>query len=252
MKIVTALFTSIILVCGQSVAQNSWTIHGGVKMIEYRGDNIQFYYRDESPAPDDFYTNIELTGKTIYTVGGNFNNYSKMNRAYWDLTGNLYFGKYFGADVGASLGYPLFLNGNKSFSILPTATVGGGFYNKDLGTLENNTTYIQVNDTRFKDYENVDISLSGFYVFLKPTIAFIFDVSHNAQVRLSGSYLINADFSPEINFNGTGQNGDNASDSEKLSESNLAFFIDGERTNDSPFKLSGLEARIGVSFSVGD
>lgn len=249
----TILILSVVLICYSVLkAQNNLTIHAGLKFIEYRGNNIQFYYRDESPAPDDFYTDIELKGTTIYNIGGNFNNYTHGNNFYWDLSANLFFGSYFGMDIGGTLGYPLFINKNNSISFLPNVTACGGFYNMSLGTLENKTTFITVNETQFQNYTNVDLSLSGFYLFLKPTMTFIFDLTRKVQLRFSGSYLVNIDLDPDINFNGKNQNGGEVSDSEKLAESNLAFFIDGKRTQDSPFKLSGLEARIGISFNIGE
>jgi hypothetical protein len=60
MKVLLILFAAILLICENCFAQRNVTIYGGLKFIEYRGSNIWFYYHDESPAPDDFYTDIEI------------------------------------------------------------------------------------------------------------------------------------------------------------------------------------------------
>lgn len=250
-QIISILFLLIFIdLC--SLAQGNVTIHAGIKPIEYRGNNIQLYYRDESPDPDDFYTDIDLSGKMIYNLGANLNNYSKNTKLYYDLTVNGYVGKYLGLELGASIGYPLFLSKSKKFSVLPSIMGGAGWYDKSLGTLVNNTVYIKVNDVRFKDYTNADLSLSGFYGFVRPTIALIFDLNNKLQLRLSGSYLLNFDVSPSVKFSGKDQDDKSVTASEDITASNLAFFIDNKRTNDSPFKLMGPEARIGISFKIGN
>ncbi len=252
MKVFIASLFSILLVFGNySYAQKNVTVFAGVKPIDYRGSSIQLFYRDESPAPDNFYTNIDLDSKTAFNLGASINNYSKTITTYWDATVNLYLGKYFAVEGGASIGYPLFITGDKNIALVPLITGGAGYYSKTLGTLENHTTWIQVNDTRFQDYANVDLSLSGLYGFVKPTIAFMFEVNPQTQVMLSCGYLINVNINTEVNFKGPDQGGKEVTASEKLDVPNLAFFIDNNKTNDSPFKLNGFEVRIGVNFGLG-
>ncbi len=251
MKVLLILFAAILLICENCFAQRNVTIYGGLKFIEYRGSNIWFYYHDESPAPDDFYTDIELSGKTIFNLGVNYNNYSKNRNMYWDAFVNLFFGKYFGLDGGGSVGYPFFITKNKSISFLPSLSGGVGYYNKSLGTLKNNTTWIQVNDIRFQNYSDVDISMTGWYAFLRPNFAFAIDINSRMQIILSGSYSLIWDFKPKVSFSGPDQNGKKETATENLDENNLAFYIDDKRTNDSPFKLMGPEVRIGINFGVG-
>jgi hypothetical protein len=251
MKTFTILFVAFLFVCEHASAQRNVTVYGGLKFIEYRGSNIWFWYRDESPAPDNFFTDIELSGKTVFNLGFNYNNYSKTQNMYWDAFVNLFLGKYFGIDGGGSIGYPFFITGEKNISFLPSISGGVGYYNKSLGTLENHTTWIQVNDTRFQNFANVDLSMVGWYAFIRPNLAFVIDVSPNAQIILSGSYSINIDLKPEVSFTGPDQNGTNVTANEDLDANNLAFYIDNKRTNDSPFKLMGPEVRLGVNFGIG-
>jgi hypothetical protein len=245
----------ILLLCflvTQICSQKNITIHAGIKPIEYKGSSIQLYYRDESPDPDDFYTDINLNTKLIYNLGVNFNNYSKSSKIYYDLTANGYLGNYLGLEIGASVGYPLFLNKSKKLSILPSIMGGGGWYDKNLGTLQNNTVYIEVNDTKFKDNTNVDLSLSGFYGFVRPSITFIISLNNKVQLRMSGSYLLNFDINPSVKFSGEDESGNQVTAKEDITATNLAFYIDNKRTNDSPFKLMGPEVRFGVNFLLGN
>ena len=238
----------VLFFTGTLFSQHSLAFHGGVKFLEYRGSNIQLYYRDESPDPDDFYSDVDVSSKMIYNIGANYNNYQKKSSVYYDATANFYFGKFLGLEGGFSVGYPLFLTKNKKVSFLPSIMVGGGWYEKHLGTLINNTVYIEVNDVRFKDYTNVDLSLIGFYGLIRPTATLVFELDEQVQLRLSGSYMANLDFNPEVKFSGKDNNDNDVTAKEELNASNIAFYIDGNRTNDTPFKLMGFEARVGLSF----
>lgn len=250
-NICAAIFLSLILT-NFSVSQNNLQIHGGVKFIDYKGSNIQFFYRDESPDPDDFYTNIDLKNKLLFNLGVNFNNYSKNTKLYYDLTVNGYLGNFLGLEAGASIGYPIFLSKNKKFSFLPSFMAGGGWYDKPLGTLQNNTVYIQVNSTKFKDYTNVDLSLVGFYGFVRPSLSLLIGLNKKVNLVFTGSYLLNIDFNPSVKFSGKDQNDNSVSDSEEITASNVAFLTDGKSSNDSPFKLMGPEVRFGVNFLLGN
>ena len=40
MKVFPIAFISALLICGNSVAQKNWAVHGGVKIIDYAGTNM--------------------------------------------------------------------------------------------------------------------------------------------------------------------------------------------------------------------
>ena len=248
--IFTIFLTTIFI--NLSLTQNNLQIHGGIKFIDYKGSNIQLYYRDESPDPDEFYTNIDLENKLLFNLGVNFNNYSKNTKLYYDLTLNGYIGNFLGIEAGASIGYPIFLSKNKKISFLPSIMGGGGWYDKPLGTLQNNTIYIQVNNTKFKDYSNVDLSLVGFYGFIRPSLSLLIGLNKKVNLVFTGSYLINFDINPSVKFTGNDDNNNKVSDSEEITASNIAFYTDGKSSNDSPFKLMGPEVRFGVNILLGN
>jgi len=117
-------------------------LFGGVKFPEFKNSNVQLAYRDESPAPDTFYSNKTLKNQMYYTIGVSYDNFSHEKKIYVNAIGNINFGELFGFDVGLSVGYPLYLNKSKSLSFVPCLTGGITYMSKGLGELINNTTYI--------------------------------------------------------------------------------------------------------------
>ena len=228
-------------------AQTGVTFYAGMKPLNYRGESIQFYYRDESPAPDDFYTSIDLSDKSVFNLAVNINNMSKKQELYRDYILDLYLGGLFMMDLGGSFGYPYFLNNDKTLTALPLVTAGVGLYRKQLGELINYTTWIQVNDVQFQDYTNVDISISGLYAFLKPAIQVMYDINPDFQIVASIGTMLGFTFRNSIDFGGTDQYGESVVASEPLNDNNVAFYVDYDRTNDVPFKLSGIEFKVGLN-----
>ncbi len=239
MKKLTLLLISILFITGNLYAQKNVGFTFGIRPVSYSGSSIQLFYRDESPAPDNFYTDIDLSETTLYNLGFSLNKFTP-EKYYLAINLDLYFGSYFAGELGLSAGMPFYIRGNRRIRFLPHITGGIGMYRKKLGQLENNTTWIKVNDIQFNDYENVSLSLSGLFGYIKPTFQVMYKVKHDVEVFLSTGYSITFEGTPDVDFGGNSGD-ESVVATEELGARNIAFYVDGQRTDDSPFNLSGFE-----------
>jgi hypothetical protein len=223
------------------------TFQGGAKIPEYGNSFIELFYIDESPAPDVISTSSTIKGQPYYSVGASYDHYNKNDLWYYDIGANLYFGELGGLDVGLSGGYPLYLNDTGSIGVIPAVTMGMSYMQKTIGKLVNNTGYIQVNETRFGQGENVDVSLAKFAFFVKPSVAFTMNIAKNYQLRLIGAYMFDAATSGVVNFSGKDNSGKVVSDEEEIDAPNLSYKINGKESKDMPFNLNGFEVRLGLA-----
>ncbi|MBZ0203309.1 MAG: hypothetical protein K8I03_09875 [Ignavibacteria bacterium] len=227
-------------------------VFGGIKLLDFKSSNIQLAYHDESPDPDYFYSNIDADGSMIYNIGASVDGFKHTKNIYYDLTLNLFLGnKYFGGDINASVGYPLYVTKKKTITVLPTVSVGYGLSDRSMGKLVNNTVYIQVNETRFKDFTDVDVSLSRSYVSLRPAVNFMFDLSKKLQIRLNAAYLFPIYTANNVKFSGKDNDDKAVSDTEDFDAPNLFFKVNGNETKESPIDIKGFEFRIGFAFNFG-
>lgn len=253
MKNIFLTFFAVILcmfITNTSYAQYL-NIFVGTKLPEYKNTNIELGYIDESPDPDLFYSNTSLSKKPYYTAGVSYDNFKHEKELYYNAIANVNFGELFGIDLGASVGYPLYLNSSKSISIVPCVTGGFIYSRKGLGELKNNTVYIQVNSTRFADHTNVQINLAKTDLYLKPTVNILFDITKKYQLRLTGSYLQNFDLNKFIEFTGKDNSGKEVSDKEDMDAPNLFYNIDGQPSSTIPFNIKGLEFKLGFAINFG-
>jgi hypothetical protein len=238
-----------VLACNSAQAQRL-TIFAGAKLPEFKKSNLELAYIDESPDPDVFYSNVQLKDDIYYSIGASYDNYGKISPLYYNVIGNAYFGDLFGLDIGASGGYPLYLTKTKSMSVIPAVTAGISYLSKGMGTLVNNTVYIQVNDTRFGDHQNVDISLTKMGGFVKPNLSFVLDITEKYQLRVMGAYMFDFAFKESIDFSGKDNSGNPATASEDVNASNLSYSVDGKTSKDIPFNMNGFEVKLGIGIRL--
>lgn len=252
MKNVKTSLLVILLFLSADIFSQYVNIYGGVKPLNFKSTNVKLSYYDESPAPDYFYTDIDLSSSLIYNAGVSVDGFKHQNSIYYDLGANLFIGnKYFGGDVNVSIGYPLYITKKKTITFLPAFSAGYGLSDRDLGTLINTTGYIQVNETKFQNYTNVDVKLRRAYIGLRPGFNMLFDLSKKLQVRLNASYLYSIYTVNQVSFSGTNNSGEATSDSEDFDAPNVDFIVDGSSSKDSPVDIRGFEFRLGFAFSLG-
>lgn len=226
------------------------SVTAGAKFLDFKSKTVDFFFVDDSPSRDNIYTNVDMKADKVLNLAVTVDNLKKSQNIYYDLNLEGFFGKYFGLDLSASLGYPLYLS-NKKISIIPTISGGYGYSEKEIGTIINNDVYIQVNNTKYKNYTNVDASLRRQYFLVRPSLNLFFDLSKKIQLRINTAYTIPFSMVDEAIFTGKDGNDKSITETKDLNGNNVAFYVDGLKSSSIPFSTKGLEIKIGLGFFIG-
>jgi hypothetical protein len=240
-------FLTTIIVCSIYLlnAQPKISISGGIKMINAESVSTTLWYVDESPSRDNIYKNIDPIGDIALQVNVRWQDNSPGKDFRLFMEGQGYIGGINGLAFNG--GYIYSGKGQSKVRIQPELSAVLGYCSKGIGTIQNNDVYIQVNETKFKDYTDVSVALRNAYLGIKPGLSFIFKTGANSEFGLGVNYQLSykAGF---ISFSGTGQDGNSASDYEFLTESNVGFYVDGRKSDKVPYNPDGLEFKIFYSF----
>ena len=138
-------------------------------------------------------------------------------------------------------------DGTGNVKLQPEMSLIIGYSSKSMGEIENNDVYIQVNETKFQDYTNVNVALRNVYFGIKPGISFTINTGVDKELGFGINYQLTVK-SGKISFSGTDDAGNAASDSEKLSENNVGFYVDGKESDKIPYSADGLEIKVFYSW----
>ena len=225
------------------------TFEFGSKPLKINELDVTLSYIDESPSPDYFATDFTLepsSSVNYFSIGFMQDNFKE--KFLMGLKADLFFKQMFGFNLDLSGGY--LINANDNFKFGPKVDVTlFGIANKNIGELQNNTGYIQVNDTKFYDNE-VKVSFQNIWFGLKPSFFAMFSPTKAFNVFANVGYSLNASL-VHIGFSGEGFNeNENTSATENLDADNLTFTINHPLGLEDPKK----EAKFGfngVNFSFG-
>jgi hypothetical protein len=208
------------------------TLGGGVSMVDIKAGNVFMLYNDDSPAPDYFSNTFSFAAQTLVP---------KINLSYeieigYALLGRAQIGLYISDPLGLNLdlgvGYELYLG---AFSIVPSIDLSliGNYF--DLGTMKNQTGYIEVNDQKY--YNDVKVSMMGLSIGAKPGLSFNFQFSQGFKLRIFGGYTFT--FLPIYSVKFEDVNDSNKTSSENLSDPNFKFLVNGVEQKTLPINFSG-------------
>lgn len=225
------------------------TFEFGSKPLKINELDVTLSYIDESPSPDYFATDFTLepsSSVNYFSIGFMQDNFKE--KFLMGLKADLFFKQMFGFNLDLSGGY--LINANDNFKFGPKVDVTlFGIANKNIGELQNNTGYIQVNDTKFYDNE-VKVSFQNVWFGLKPSFFAMFSPTKAFNVFANVGYSLNASL-VNIGFSGEGiTENENTSATENLDADNLTFTINHPLGLEDPKK----EAKFGfngVNFSFG-
>ena len=225
------------------------TFEFGTKPLKINELDVTLSYVDESPSPDYFDTRFSLESSesvNYFSIGFMQDNFKE--KFLMGLKADIFFKQMFGFNLDLSGGY--LINASDNFKIGPKVDVTlFGVANKNIGKLQNNTGYIQVNDTKFYDDE-VKVSFQNIWFGLKPSLFAMFNPTSAFHVFANIGYSLNASL-VNIGFSGEGEvENENTSASENLDADNVTFTINHPSGLEDPKK----EAKFGfngLNFSFG-
>ena len=218
------------------------TFEFGSKPLKINELDVTLSYIDESPSPDYFATDFTLepsSSVNYFSIGFMQDNFKE--KFLMGLKADLFFKQMFGFNLDLSGGY--LINANDNFKFGPKVDVTlFGIANKNIGELQNNTGYIQVNDTKFYDNE-VKVSFQNVWFGLKPSFFAMFSPTKAFNVFANVGYSLNASL-VNIGFSGEGfTENENTSATENLDADNLTFTINHPLGLEDPKK----EAKFGFN-----
>ena len=225
------------------------TFEFGTKPLKINELDVTLSYVDESPSPDYFDTRFSLESSesvNYFSIGFMQDNFKE--KFLMGLKADIFFKQMFGFNLDLSGGY--LINASDNFKIGPKVDVTlFGVANKNIGKLQNNTGYIQVNDTKFYDDE-VKVSFQNIWFGLKPSLFAMFNPTSAFHVFANVGYSLNASL-VNIGFSGEREvENENTSASENLDADNLTFIINHPSGIEDPKKESKFGFN-GLNFSFG-
>jgi hypothetical protein len=239
------LLLSFLSIVGGMYAQTNLTVSGGVRIIRPENRIVTLWYVDESPSMDNIFKEFKQQGNTCYELSLRYVNYDYNKNMQWFIEGQGYLGSLSGLALNPGLVYT---GKNESkFKFQPELAASLGYSSKGIGTIENNDVYIKVNNTQFMDYTNVNVSVQNIFFGLKPGLNLGSSTGNGNEIGIRFNYLISYKMG-YLNFSGTGQDGNRASDSEDMDARNVSFWVDGEKTETVPFNPDGLEIKLYYRF----
>lgn len=228
------------------------TLFGGVQAVSSEKATLFLNYVDESPTPDFLNTSTTLeegslgAGVHLGFEGGVRNGY------HLELVATGTFGKAtrLGGDVGIGYNFSL----GEKFTLRPVLGLAFGSTRVSLGEMQNRSTWIEVNSVRFYD-RSVTTSLRAREFGIRPRLDIVYKFNDRFDIKLFAGYFLGlGQTTPFIHFSGNqGENNESGSITarEKVTESNVGFFVDSEETTDKlPVKFNGLQFGLGVSYNI--
>ncbi len=202
-------------------------------------------FLDESPAPDFFSANTMVADK--YSSFGLQLDYSW--RRYKGLSHSLFvdlsLGENFGGLFEYSIGWsiPVAL-GNSFLIVRPNIGLGFGNYGFKLGSIENRTGYIQVDETIFQE-KLVPITLKSQVFLYSPQLDLRYTLSSNFHITAQVSYdVASGNSNPKLYFEG-----ESSSAEKKIDTDNPSVIFNGEKITSLPYKAGGIRLSLGAAYT---
>jgi len=226
-------------------SQTSYSISGGIKLIKPDNRTVTLWYVDESPSMDNLSKSVEQTGNIAFNINARWQDDDATKAFHLFVEGQGYFGSINGLALNTGVFYRK--DFESKFIVQPELAALLGFSSKGIGEIQNNDIYIQVNDTKFQDYSNVNVAIRNIYYGVKPGVSFIIKSGLTSELGFGINYQLSVK-TGMVTFSGKGQDGNAASASEKLTEPNVDFYVDGAKTDKIPYNPDGFEFKVFYSF----
>lgn len=219
----------------------------GSRTIDTDPGSITINYVDESPSMDNIENTTEIKDsyKNIgIQLGYKWGKYAGLSHS---ILFDISLGENDGGLFSYSLGYnfPIKL-GQTPLLIRPAMMVGFGNFGFEIGQLENNAGFIQINGKKFYD-KRLDVKLTSQVFIYGPEIDLMWMAGDKFQIYANLVYdLSSKNSKPSAEFSSTDSSGDNTS--LKINGDNPLVTYNDERLTTLPYDISGLRFTIGIAY----
>lgn len=222
------------------------TIYAGIgpRFLKTIPGTISVSYVDDSPSKDKFTGSFDVSDG-YQRIGVHFGyKWGRYNGLSHKISIDQSIGKHFGGLAYYGIGWNIsHIVGNKSLTLTPSIFGGFGNFGFDIGNLENNASFIQINDHRYFD--------SSLAMTLKSQVLF-YGAEVNVDFAFSDYFVLWGNLGydiagrnnrPHILFEGK----DNSS-ALNTDDSNPSLLYNGESVTSLPYDATGLRLSIGLAF----
>ncbi len=183
-------------------------------------------------APGISFTSTESFAKSSYVFNAGINfEYELGYAGLVDFTIGALFGNPFALSADLGGGYELYF-GSMSLTLGADLSFVGMI--KPLGT-KNNTNTVTIKGTDFDD--NIDITLMGGTIGIKPKITFNYQIGQHMKIRLTGGYALY--FAPFYYLNFQSASDSKTSAAVDIAESSVTMLLNGNKVSTLPIDFSG-------------
>jgi|GEM_PF-6572730 len=238
------------------VAQQEYNFNADLIFVPQKKDasELWFAYIDESPSRDNMHGLVTVKeGKRAMGI----------RLAIEGIWSEKFYGN-LGFDIAGGKGawnYSLCLGGGyvfqvaDKFRVIPHIDFGIGAGRLSLGSLENNSVYIQVNNTTFYD-QYVEVALENSFSFFQPGVIGRVQIAEDIGLDIAIDYRMAKTGKGKVSFSGNDENDEGTSAREELSVNNLYLNYYNDAANGIPppdnfkiLKFTGLTFSIGISYT---
>lgn len=222
-------------------------VNAGVVPLTVKQANINFAYIDESPSKDNMQSIIQLQNRMIGyggQVGGEVElDSSTVWRGYYQYAANSE-----GATSAVGFGIGKLLGRKKNKRIGVDLQFGSAYVK--LGDLFQNDVFIQVNGSRF--YSNsVALRYRNYFMAVHPYFSVEKALKNNFSLRLNVGLAAGLHTKSLITFKGSDNNGKSVKATEKLTEPNVTFIVDGEKSTSARlFGILGPQVSVAAYYTI--
>ena len=225
----------------------------GLRPLNAKSGEKWLYFVDESPSADDFLTKVDING--YFNFGVNLGlNYDFNNNWSIYLNADLIPGNVSAIFIEPGFGYRWKL---KNGMVLRAKwDISMGWSQADIGSITNNSLYIQINGKQFFD-PKLDVSLRDFGFGNKPSLALLKQIGDRWNIFATVGFRFFLGNSFRVRFSSP-QDASSYADVE-LGQRNIYFgsfdrlgnnYVVKEKYDKAPYNYTGVFFGLGITYAI--
>lgn len=220
----------------------------GPRVLDTDPGTIHTYYVDDSPSQDEFESTTIIEDeykKYGFQVGYKWGRYRGLSHS---LLFDISMGKHQGGLFTYSLGYNFPVKIASTALVIRGAAYGGfGNYGFNLGKINNEAGYIQINEQIYtQDYLNVRLTSQAFVY--GPQVDLMLMITDHFEVLASFNYNLQSGNSrPKIEFSADSDD-EVPNSSLPINGDNPNVSYNGDKLSSLPYDISGFRMSFGVAY----
>lgn len=228
----------------------SFTLGFGPRTLNTTPGTILTSFIDNSPSMDNLSTTTiveDQYNRVGFFLAFNFGKYKGLSHS---VAFDVSLGKHQGGLFHYSLGYSLPMEvGENQLIIRPAMNVGFANYGFDVGDLQNNDVYIQIEETKYYD-SSLELHLKSQTFIYGPALDFHFILKDKFKIFANVAYdIASSNSNPTLEFAPPSSSDNENTSSLNIDGNNPQVTYNNEKITSLPYEASGLRFSVGVGYT---